>query len=111
MKFREKDDLLQLFQLRLRNMLRRPSRTEPFQHEAHLIDILNVFLRDPGHKGTLIRDDRNQPFQLQLAQRFTHRRPADAKLFSKSNLPELLMLFICTIENIVPDALKHVTSQ
>ena len=100
-----------LFHLFLRDMLRGPSGTKPFQQGTDHIDILYILFRNTGNISAFIGYDLDQSLQLQLPECLPHRRAADPHLLADRHLLQLLMLRVFPAEDIVPQLVEHAAPQ
>src|SRR5208282_67608 len=84
---------------------------ERLEHAAHLIDALDGGAVEPRHRGAAMRDDGDEAFGLELAQRLAHERAAHPQHLAELTLDEPGALG----QELLPDgdaqALHHAVAQ
>ena len=107
MKLGEIDILLHLVHLFLRDMFAGPAGAQALQPGADHIDVMDILRLDTGDKGSAVRNDLNQAFQLQLTECLTDRRSRNSHLLPDRDFLQLLVFLIFAIQDVVADLVKH----
>ena len=84
--FRQINILLHFFHLFLCDMLRSPPGTQPLQQGTYHVDVFHILFRDASDIGSLIGNNSNQTFQLQLPEGLPDRGTADPHLLTDGHL-------------------------
>jgi hypothetical protein len=61
-----------------------------FEHRAHLQELDDFVHAQPGDDGLVVRDDADEPFGLELSQRFADGHSRDVEVVCELDLVQLL---------------------
>ena len=95
-------NLAQLLKLLVGNALRRPERGLSFQQMPNGGDVLQIFARKALDHDPAVRVRGDKVLQLELFERLTHGRAADAKLLCNLHFDEAVARLVASFGNAVP---------